>query len=121
MDTLVCKDESYAIIGACMKVHNALGQGFMESVYGDALEHEFKKRGIPYEREPQYQVTYDGEVLKHIFQPDFVCYGRVVVELKAVKELDDGNREQCCRNRAEKWDCSYKIGLVPGCICSSTY
>ena len=69
MDTLVCKDESYAIIGACMKVHNALGQGFMESVYGDALEHEFKKRGIPYEREPQYQVTYDGEVLKHIFQP----------------------------------------------------
>lgn len=95
MDTLICKDESYAIIGACMKVHNALGQGFMESVYGDALEHEFKKRGIPYEREPQYQVTYDGEVLKHIFQPDFVCYGRVVVELKAVKELDDGNREQC--------------------------
>ena len=95
MESLICKDESYAIIGACMKVHNALGQGFKEFVYGDALELEFIKQGIPFEREPQYQITYEGEVLKHVFQPDFVCYGNIVVEIKAVKELDDGNREQC--------------------------
>jgi GxxExxY protein len=95
MESLICKDESYAIIGACMKVHSTLGQGFKEFVYGDALELEFIKQGIPFEREPQYQITYEGQVLKHVFQPDFVCFGNIVVEIKAVKDLDDGNREQC--------------------------
>ena len=92
---ILYKDESYAIIGAAMKVHQVLGQGFAEKVYQDALEIEFKKRGIPYEREKQYQITYDGVVLNHIFQPDFVCYDKIIVELKAVVELDNGNREQC--------------------------
>ena len=94
-DDIIYKDESYAIIGAAMRVHQVLGQGFAEKVYQDALEIEFKKRGIPYEREKQYHITYDGIVLDHIFQPDFVCYDKIVVELKAVSELDNGNREQC--------------------------
>lgn len=92
---MVYPDESFAIIGACMKVHNTLGQGFMEKVYQDALEIEFKKQCIPYEREKQYKIIYDGIILPHVFQPDFVCYDKIIFELKAVSELDDGNREQC--------------------------
>ena len=80
-DDIIYKNESYAIIGAAMRVHQVLGQGFAEKVYQDALEIEFKKRGIPYEREKQYHITYDGIVLNHIFQPDFVCYDKIVVEL----------------------------------------
>ncbi len=94
-DVIIYKGESYAIIGAAIKVHQVLGQGFAEKVYQDALEIEFKKRGIPYEREKQYHVTYEGIVLDHIFQPDFVCFNKIIVELKAVVELDNGNREQC--------------------------
>src|SRR5574344_60069 len=89
------KDEkSYAIIGACMEVHRTLGPGFVEKVYQDALEVEFEKRGIPFQREKQFHVTYKGVELEHIFQPDFVCYDEYIVELKAAKQLDDIFRAQ---------------------------
>ena len=93
--SLLYPKESYKITGALYEVHKELGPGLLEKVYQEALEKELRMQGIPFEREPQYQITYEGEVLKHVFQPDFVCYGNIVVEIKAVKELDDGNREQC--------------------------
>ena len=85
---------SYAIIGACMEVHNILGVGFVEKVYQDALEIEFKRRNIPYEREKIFKIMYKGEELQHVFQSDFVCYDEYIVELKAVKELDNIFRSQ---------------------------
>ena len=77
-----------------MKVYNVLGPGFVEAVYQEALEIEFQHRNIPYEREKEIEVYYDGVLLKKKFQPDFICYGKIIVELKAVMELDDLNRTQ---------------------------
>lgn len=86
--------KSYAIIGACMEVHRILGAGFFEKIYQDALEVEFKRRGIPYEREKTFRIFYKGVELQHVFQSDFVCYDEYIVELKAVKELEDIFRAQ---------------------------
>ncbi len=91
---MVLREESYAIIGACMEVHRTLGRSFSEKVYQDALEEEFKLRDIPYEREKHILVNYKGVTLAHDFFVDFICYDKVIVELKAVSELDNENREQ---------------------------
>ena len=88
------KEESYEIIGAAMQVYYVLGPGFVEAVYQEALEKEFLKRGIPYEREKEIDLYYDGELMDIKFRPDFVCYDNIIVELKAVSELDDINRAQ---------------------------
>ena len=91
---MVLKDETFAIIGTCMEVHKTLGRSFSEKVYQDALEQEFKLRGIPYEREKHILINYKGIMLAHDFFADFICYDKVIVELKAVSELDNENREQ---------------------------
>lgn len=87
-------DEAYAINGAAMEVHNLLGCGMHEVVYGDALEVEFRLRGIPSVREKSYTIDYKGSVLRHTFECDFVCYDKIIVEIKAVKELEDMHRSQ---------------------------
>ena len=91
---LVCKNEAYQIIGAAMAVHNDLGSGMREIVYGDALEIEFKLRGIPFQREQTFNVVYKGVELQHKFKCDFVCFNNIIVELKAEKELTDIDRSQ---------------------------
>ena len=70
-----------------MAVHKALGKGFVEGVYGDCLAIEFEKRGIPFVREPEMHIMYDNRVIHHTFKPDFVCYDRIIVELKAVNDI----------------------------------
>lgn len=89
MGEFVYKEESYAIRGAMMAVHRELGCGFLERVYQDALEYEFKERGIPYEREKNIQIMYKGKPLGEPYRADFVCYGKIIVELKAIKTLED--------------------------------
>lgn len=91
---LVCKDEAYQIIGAAMAVHNELGSGMREIVYGDALEIEFKLRGIPFQREQTFNVVYKGVELQHKFKCDFICFKNIIVELKAEKGLTDIDRSQ---------------------------
>ena len=91
---LFYQNESYAIRGAAMKVYNTLGCGFLEAVYQEALEIEFNKLGIPYEREKELEIVYDGVVLNKKYVADFVCYDKIILELKAVKELDDSHRSQ---------------------------
>ena len=83
------KDLSYEIIGKCMKVHNELGQGFLEIVYKDALEYEFGKAGIPYEREKKYKVRYEGIILPHYYFADFVVYDKIILEIKGVSGIAD--------------------------------
>ena len=88
------EQETYNIIGAAMKVHSELGPGFTEKVYQEALAIEFSDRGIPFEREKEIHASYKGIVLEGTFVPDFICYDKIIVELKAVKELDDVHRSQ---------------------------
>ena len=93
---LLYENESYAIRGAAMKVYEILGHGFVEPVYQEALEIEFRRRNIPYKREVEIEVYYDGVLLEKKFRADFVCYDSIIVELKAVSELDEGNLLQLC-------------------------
>lgn len=91
---MLFKEETFQIIGGAMRVHQKLGCGFTEKVYQDALEVEFHKRNIPYVREQPLHVVYDDVQLKSEFIPDFVCYDKIIVELKAVKEIEDLHRSQ---------------------------
>ncbi|MCM8541909.1 MAG: GxxExxY protein [Lentisphaeraceae bacterium] len=84
--------QTFDIIGACMKVHNELGAGFLEPVYQEALELELKNRKIHYLREKELPVFYCGEQLKSYYKVDFLCYGNLILELKALSCI--GNTEQ---------------------------
>ena len=91
---IVYKDESYKIIGAALKVYNMLGPGFLEAVYQETLEIELQRQGIPYEREKELKIYYDSIELKQTYRADFVCYDKIIIELKAVSCLDDSHRSQ---------------------------
>ena len=94
MEMFLYKEESYKILGAAFAVHRELGCGFLERVYQDALEYEFRERGIPYEREKKIQIMYKGKPLGEPYRADFVCYGKIIIELKAVKTLEDTHYAQ---------------------------
>lgn len=94
MNTFYYKTETYNIRGAIFAVHHELGNGFLERVYQDALEFEFQERGIPYEREKNIQIMYKGKPLGEPYRADFVCYDKIIVELKALSELDGAHRAQ---------------------------
>ena len=80
--------KAYVIMGCARRVHATLGFGFLESAYGDAMEIEFKKFGIPYVREDQVRIYYDGQPLPTTWRADFTCFNReFVVELKAIKTI----------------------------------
>ena len=77
-----------------MEVHNELGNGFLEPVYQEALEEELKIQNIPYEREKLLTVVYKGKKLNKEYYADFVCYGNIIVELKAVSVLSKPHKAQ---------------------------
>lgn len=89
MERLVYKEESYQIIGMCMEVYNNLGFGFLEIVYKDALELEFQRANIPYEREKRYDVNYKGIILPHVFYADFVVFDKIILEVKGVSAITE--------------------------------
>lgn len=91
---LLYPQESYIIRGAIFEVHKNLGTGFLEKVYQESLEKEFLIRNIPYEREKCFSINYKGEPLKQEYIADFICYGKIIVECKAVKELENVHRVQ---------------------------
>ena len=84
---LLYPKESYKINGAIFEVHKELGPGLLENVYQEAFEKELNYQGIPYEREKSFTIMYKGEALTQNYIADFVCYDKIVVELKAVNEL----------------------------------
>ncbi len=85
---------TYAIIGAAMEVHKRLGCGFLEAVYQEALAVEFRLRGIPFEREVQVPIVYKGVRLNTAYRVDYLCYGSVQVELKALEKLSSIEESQ---------------------------
>ncbi|MCC8113097.1 MAG: GxxExxY protein [Bacteroidales bacterium] len=86
--------KTYNLIGLAMKVHRTLGRGFTEYVYQDAFEVELIENQIPFERESDMTVYYKGHPLKHKYNPDFLCYTNIIVELKAVQGLADEHMAQ---------------------------
>jgi len=87
-------NESYKIQGAIFEVYKEIGCGFLEAVYQECLEREFTLRGIPYKSQQQMQMFYKGELLKQSYVPDFLCYDKIIVELKAVKEIANEHQAQ---------------------------
>lgn len=83
------EEETYKIIGACMKVHQELGSGLLEVIYKDALEIEFKVNDIPFVREKEFVIEYRGVILPHSFYADFVVCDDIILEIKAVKEFSN--------------------------------
>jgi GxxExxY protein len=79
--------ETFAIIGAAMEVHRELHHGFLEVVYQDALAVEFALQGVAFEREKLLQVSYKGGILPSFYKADFVCFGNVLVECKALQAI----------------------------------
>jgi GxxExxY protein len=84
---LLLKEEVYAIVGAAMEVHKELGQGFLEAVYQEAMEIECRRRDIPYNVQKQLNIFYKGQKMQKEYFPDLICYGQVIVELKAITRL----------------------------------
>jgi GxxExxY protein len=87
MENLLYRDEVFEIVGAAMEVHTELGNGFLEPVYQESLEIELVLRKIPFESQKRLDLFYKGVELKKEYIPDFVCYGKIIVEIKALERL----------------------------------
>ncbi len=94
MPELVYKDESFCIRGACFEVYKDKGCGFLEAVYQECLQLEFALLGIDADPQPKLELSYKGTKLKTEYRPDFICFGKIVMEIKAVNELTDEHRAQ---------------------------
>ena len=88
------EDETYNILGACFAVYKDKGCGFLEAVYQECLEIELAEREVPFMAQSTLTLEYHGRPLKQTYQPDFICYGRIIVEIKAVSSLAAEHRAQ---------------------------
>jgi GxxExxY protein len=84
----------FQIQGAVFEVNRELGAGFLEAVYQEALKLELTSRGIPFVAKPVLRLAYKGTPMEQTYSPDFICFDRVIVELKAVSELAAEHRAQ---------------------------
>ena len=91
---IIYKLESYEVMGACFEVYKDKGSGFLEAVYQECLEIELGVRKVPFKSQPQLALAYKGRPLKTKYIPDFLCYDKIIVELKAVSALTDEHRAQ---------------------------
>ena len=94
MSELIFKEESFRIVGACFEVYNTKGFGFTEPIYQACLQYEFELQGVPFIAQPELPVVYKGYKLEHHFKPDFTCFNKIIVEIKAVASLTDAHRAQ---------------------------
>ena len=78
---------TYKIIGAAMEVHKELGCGFLEAVYQEALTREFDSQNIPYQAQPSVNIFYKGNPLDKVYQPDFICFDEIILEIKAISQI----------------------------------
>lgn len=92
--TLVYPEESFEIRGACFEVYKEKGCGFLEAVYQECLEIELGLRGTSFVSQPKLELEYKGRKLQTRYQPDFVMFGKIIVEIKAVSALTDEHRAQ---------------------------
>jgi GxxExxY protein len=103
------KDESYRIMGACFEVYKEKGCGFVEPVYQECLEIEFGLQEVPFQAQTQLQLSYKGRPLKQRYIPDFICFDKIIVELKAVSQFAEEHRVQVFNYLKAT---GYKLGLL---------
>ena len=94
MDDLIYKDEVYAIQGAIFEVYREMGAGFLEPVYQECLEKELAAREKPFTAQPNLILQYKGEDLAQTYRPDFVCYDKIILEIKAMQSLTPVHKSQ---------------------------
>ena len=109
MESLLYEKRSYQIIGVCMEVHKNLGNGFLESVYQEVLENELNKHNIPFQKQKKLELFYKDAKLKKYFIADFICYDKILVEIKATSFLHESFKQQVI-NYLKATD--YKLGLL---------
>ena len=105
----IYEKETYKIRGCMMNLYNELGSGFLEKVYQEALGIEFNNNGIPFQREAPLKVYYKGKLLQQEYFADFICYDKIIVELKAVSELTNSHRSQVSNYLKAT---NYELGLL---------
>jgi GxxExxY protein len=103
------EDESYRIIGAAMEAHKVLGCGFLEPVYQEALEMEFGLQDIPFAREVLLPIYYKGRLMQKTYLADFICFDKIVVELKSLSGLTSEHQAQIMNYLKAT---NYKLGLL---------
>ena len=91
---MLYEELSYNIQGACFEVYRTMGCGFLESVYQESLKIDFSDRGIPFDSQKELDLEYKGKRLKQRYMPDFVCYGKIIIELKAVDKIASEHKAQ---------------------------
>jgi len=106
---IIYREESFAIIGACFNVYNDKGCGFLEPVYQECLGIEFGFQKIPAEPQKALDLFYRGQKLEHFYQPDFICFEKIIVELKAVEKIAEAHRAQVL-NYLNATGC--KLGII---------
>ena len=109
MGLLLYQEESYKIKGCMMAVHKELGSGFLEQVYQEALEQEFQDAGIPYQREAHLRIKYKGKFLQKEYIADFICYEKIIIELKTVSEISDVHKYQVLNYLKAT---GYQLGII---------
>ena len=109
MDKLIYREESFKIVGACLEVYGHKGCGFLEPVYQECLEIEFKLQDILCVPQKPLPLEYKGHRLKHVYEPDFICYENIIVEIKAVFQLVDEHRVQTINYLKAT---GFKLGLL---------
>jgi GxxExxY protein len=94
MTDIVFRDESYKIMGACFEVYREMGCGFVEPVYQECLAIELRLQKVPCEEQRQLLLVYKTKPLEQVYKPDFICYEKIILEIKAVSQLADEHRAQ---------------------------
>lgn len=106
---ILYKEESFAIIGACFNVYNDKGHGFLEPVYQECMGIELAFQEIPAEPQKKLNLFYRGRKLEHFYQPDFICFEKIILELKAVDKITDAHRAQVLNYLHAT---GYKLGII---------
>ncbi len=109
MTDIIYKDECYQVMGACFEVYKENGCGFVEPVYQECLSPELVSQRIPFQEQVELNLTYKGQPLAQTYKPDFVCFEKIILEIKAVSALNDKHRAQV-QNYLKATE--FKLGLL---------
>jgi GxxExxY protein len=106
---IIYREESYRIMGACFEIYKEKGCGFVEPVYQECLELELGLQGIRFQPQVELALAYKGRPLKQKYVPDFICFEKIILEIKAVSQLNDEHRAQVHNYLRAT---GYKLGLL---------